>query len=273
MPTDDIRVPDSIDVEKPSAARMYDYYLGGYLNFEADRQAAEQVLQVAPVVREIAVSNRAFLQRAVTYILEQGITQFLDIGSGVPTVGSVHELVQRSVPDGRVVYVDIDPVAIEHAKALLEDNPNVGAIQADARQPEQILHHPTTQSLLDFDQPIGILLVSLLHFLEDEAAFTLVQTLRETMARGSYLALSRVTSEGVPEEVTRQLAAIYARSSAAVGKAHTPDQIAQLFEGLEVVEPGIVWLPLWRPRSQRNPLLDEPERSMMLAGVGYKAVD
>jgi hypothetical protein len=270
MKPDELQVPETVDVSKPSAARMYDYFLGGYSNFEADRVAAEQVLQIAPIVRDVAVANRSYLQRAVTFMIDQGIKQFLDIGSGLPTVGNVHETVQRTAPDSRVVYVDIDPVVVEHAKGLLQDNPQAMVVQADARRPEQVLQNREVRHLLDFEQPLGILLVSVLHFLpNDETAYEAVLKLHDAAVAGSFLALSHVTNENVPEEVVNQITAVYGRS-AQPGAVRSQLQIAHFFEGWELVEPGLVWLPLWKPIGQYDSIFEQPEESMMLAGLGRK---
>ncbi len=160
--------PPGVSTDIPSVARMYDYFLGGYHNFAADRQAAERVLAQFPDTRFIAQANRAFLRRAVTFLGEQGIAQFLDIGSGILTVGNVHEIVQAGNPNARVVYVDSDPVAVIHSETILADNPNAAAVRADARQPEAILAHPEVRRLLDPARPLAVLLVALLHFVTDD---------------------------------------------------------------------------------------------------------
>src|SRR5918911_1136740 len=162
-------ISSDIPLDKPSAARMYDYYLGGSHNFELDRKMAEQAIALWPDLPLIMQTNRAFLRRAVNYLVSQGVEQFLDIGSGIPTVGNVHEVAQLANPSARVVYVDIDPITVAHSQAILQDVANVATIQADVRRPEQILGHPATRRLLDFERPMAVLLVALLHFIPDDA--------------------------------------------------------------------------------------------------------
>src|SRR5689334_4703998 len=156
-----------VDIERPSPVRMYDYYLGGSHNFAADRAAAEQVMAAIPNVREIAAANRAFLRDAVVYLLGQGIRQFLDIGSGIPTVGNVHEIARRVDPPARVLYVDTDPVAVAHSQQILTGNPDARAIAGDLTQPGAILDHPDFRSTVDIGRPVGLLLLSMLQFVPD----------------------------------------------------------------------------------------------------------
>jgi len=250
---------------------MYDYYLGGYHNFEVDRQAAEQVLALSPDSRLAAHANRAFLRRAVAYLVAQGIEQFLDIGSGIPTAGNVHEIAQRANPAARVVYVDSDPVAVRHSEAILAGNPHAGVIQADARYPEQILDHAETRRRLDFSRPVGVLLVAILHFVPDDTeAYRSVRVLRDAAVAGSYVVISHATNENLPREVVDQAEKLYARSTNPA-KARRRAEIERFFDGLEMVEPGLVYVPLWRPESPDDLLLDQPERSLIIGGVGYKA--
>jgi hypothetical protein len=257
-------------LDKPSPARMYDYFLGGHHNFEVDRLAAEQVIATFPDVILAARANRAFLRRAVSFLVAQGIDQFLDIGSGIPTAGNVHEVAQDVVPAARVVYVDSDGVAVRHSQAILQDNPNATVIQADARQPEIILRHPEVRRLIDFTRPLGVLLAAVLPFIVDDVeAVRVVHVLRETMAPGSYLVISHGTDEGLPRATVAQGEQVYRRSTNPA-KGRSRAAIAAFFKGLELVEPGIVYAPLWRPEGSRDLLLDEPERSAVYAGVGYK---
>jgi hypothetical protein len=267
----DIPIPDPYPEDKPSAARMYDYYLGGDHNFEVDRIAAEQVISSNPDVPRAASANRAFLRRCVTFLVQQGIDQFLDLGSGLPTVGNVHEVAHKTNPAARVVYVDNDAIAVRMSQALLVDNPHAGVVRADIRQPEPILRHTEVARLLDLSRPVGVLLLSVLHFVPDDAeAYHLVRVLRDVMAPGSYLALSHVTYERLSAEAIEQGEAVYARSTTPA-KGRTRAEIAAFFEGLDLVEPGLVYLPLWRPESSRDVFHDEPERSLIFAGVGRKA--
>lgn len=265
-----VALDDNGEWEKPRAARMYDAMLGGFHNTAADRQAVQQAEAIYPDIALVARANRAFLRRAVTYLLEQGIEQFLDLGSGIPTVGNTHEIAQRIKPTARVLYVDNDPLAILHSEALLANNPYAAALQADARDPAAILAHPTTQRLLDLNQPVGVLLLALLHFVTDDtAAYGLVETLRAALPPGSYLAISHATYDGVPAEVIERVEQLYART-ANPGKARTGAAIARFFAGLTFVEPGLVPISRWRPDDPHDPFQDEPTRVLGLAGVGRK---
>jgi hypothetical protein len=263
-------IPDDVPLDKPSPARIYDYLLGGSHNFEVDRLTAEKVITVNPDARLIMHANRAFLRRVVRFLIEQGIDQFLDIGSGIPTVGNVHEVAQAVNPSARIIYVDIDPVAVRHSEAILEDNPNAVVVQADARQPDQIMSHPEIRRLLDLSRPAAVLLIALLHFVtNDQEAFGLVRILRDALAPGSYLAISHATNESLPREVVEQSEKLYERSTNPA-KARSRAQIERFFDGLELLEPGLVYAPLWRPESPDDLFLDQPERSANLVGVGYK---
>jgi len=260
------------EMDQPNAARIYDYLLGGAQNFTADRAAAEHVLDNYPDAALAARANRAFLRRAVAYLAGQGITQFLDVGSGLPTVGNVHEVAREINPKARVVYVDNDPVAVRYSRELLaeegEGARTVAVIEADLRDPAAILGHPTARRLLDLHRPIGLLLVAVLHFIpDDDEARRAVGAFREALAPGSYVVLSHGTLDGLPADVIARFEAIYRRSTNPT-VARPRARIAALFEGLDIVEPGIVPTPLWRPDATRDPLADQPVRAGILAGVG-----
>ncbi len=257
--------------DKPSPARMYDYFLGGYHNFAIDRQAAEQIIALYPDASLAARTNRAFLRRAVTFLAQQGVDQFLDLGSGIPTAGHVHEVAQRIHSDTRVVYVDIDPVAVAFSQNILQETPSVVAIAGDVRMPDEVLNHSEVQRVIDFGRPLAILMVALLQFVpNDGEAQRVVEQLLASAPVGSYLALSHVTNEYLPAEVREQSEAIYARSTNP-SKLRSQAQIARLFAGLDLVEPGIVLVPQWRPGASDDLFLDAPERSMFFAGVGRKS--
>ncbi len=263
-------VPDDIPRDRPNAARMYDYFLGGYNNFEIDRKAAEQATAIWPDMPLVMQANRAFLRRAVRFLVGQGIEQFLDIGSGIPTVGSVHEVAQRANPDARVVYVDHEPVAVAHSKAILQDAPYATVIEADARQPEHILNHPEVGRLLDLGKPLALLLVSLLHFITDnEEAYRVVRVLRDAVAPGSYLVMVHGSYEGLTPEIAEQLHQLYMRTPTPV-KTRSRAEIERFFDGFELVEPGLVYLPLWRPEGPDDLFLEQPERCSGFTGVGRK---
>lgn len=262
-------VPDDVALDQPSAARMYDYYLGGSHNFAIDRRMAKQAMAMWPDLPLIMQANRAFLRRAVRFLVARGIQQFLDIGSGIPTVGNVHEVAQQANPAARVVYVDIDPVAVAHSQVILDANPDAAVIQADARRPEHILTHPTVHRLLDFQQPVAVLLVALLHFIVDDAEVRdLIRRLHAALPSGSYLAMTHASYEGKPRE-SQEHQRLYARTSTPM-TMRARDEIAGFFDRFEVVEPGIVYIPLWRPEGPDDVLLDQPERCTGFAGVGYK---
>ena len=254
----------------PNAARMYDYFLGGYHNFAPDRQAAEAATRIYPDFPFVMRANRAFLRRSVEFLLAQGIDQFLDLGSGIPTAGNVHEVVQRLTPAAHVVYVDSDPIAVSQSAALLQDSTTATIMQADARQPAALLAHPEVQRLLDLRRPVAVLLLFLLHFIpEDAEARRVVGELRAALPSGSYLVISHATSDDMASETAAQLQRLYAASSDPV-RPRSRAQIALFFEGLELIEPGLVYTPLWRPEEADDLLLDQPARAVSFAGVGYK---
>lgn len=259
--------PTDVPLDRPSVARMYDYYLGGAHNFAVDRQAAQQAIAIYPDLPLIIRTNRAFLRRAVTFLVEQGVEHFLDIGSGIPTAGNVHEVAQEANPAARVVYVDVDPVAVAHSEVLLRDNPLAAVVRADARRPERVLAHPEVRRLLDSGRPVAVLLVALLHFVPDDAeAHGVVRALREAVPSGSYLALTHASLEQAPAQ-RAQLERLYARSSSPM-RFRSRDEIARFLEGLEPVAPGLVYIPQWRPDGPDDLFAGEPERVAGYAGVG-----
>jgi hypothetical protein len=262
-------VPE-IDTTKPHSARMYDYWLGGKDNFAADRAVAESVQAAYPAVRIGARENRAFLGRAVRYLAaEAGVRQFLDIGSGLPTTNNVHEVAQAVTPSSHVVYVDNDPLVHTHARALLSSAPGgrTAYIQADARQPEAILSHPVTQEVLDFGQPIALILAAVLHFIPDEdKPAEVLATLLGPMAPGSYLVASHFTTEHDEERFTSGGQAYAATIRV---QARDSGDFARLaFSGLELVPPGVVLASEWRP----NPGTPRPTPAEVsnYAGVARK---
>ena len=259
-------IPERVPLDRPSAARIYDYMLGGYHNFEVDRKVAHQLLEVWPESRLGAMANRAFLRRAVRFLMEQGIDQILDLGSGIPTVGNVHEVAEVVNPGARVVYVDIDPIAVAHSRAMLEDNPRATAIRADVRKPQAILDDPEVQSLLDLERPLGLLLVAILHYVVDDTeALGAMGTFRDAMVPGSYCVIAHSGSESLGKKRMREVF-----SKVTTTRARDPDTILQLFDGFELVEPGLVQTPLWRPEGPDDIFLDEPEKALTLAGIARK---
>jgi len=243
----DCATPINTNVAHP--ARIYDYYLGGKDNFPADRAAAQQALAATPSVREMARENRAFLRRAVRYLVrEAGIRQFLDIGTGLPTQGNVHEIAQATAPDARVVYVDNDPIVVAHSSALLTAD-NTTVVRADLREPDVILGDPEVREVIDFDQPVAILLVAILHFIQDEQdPAGVVARLRHAMSAGSYLVISHGTTDlpNAQPEVAAKVVRAYQRTTSPV-VLRTRAQIERFFDGLELVDPGLVQIQFWRP--------------------------
>jgi len=265
--------PDANDeLSKPNIARVYDYAIGGYANFAADRAATDALIAVYPDALLGARANRAFLRRAVAVLAREGIAQFLDVGSGLPTVGNVHEVVQGVTPTARVVYVDNDPVAVRYSQQILAEDgvAGVAAIEADLRDPAAILAHPDTRRLLDVSRPVALILAAVLHFIpDDDAALGIVRDLTAALPAGSYLVISHGTYDGAAPETLTQLTRLYAASTHPVGfRSHA--QLAPFFDGFEVIAPGIVFAPAWRPDGNPSPFTDEPERSAVLAGVGRK---
>jgi hypothetical protein len=213
-------------------------------------------------------SNRAFLRRAVRYLGEQGITQFLDIGSGIPTVGNVHEVAQRHDPEARVVYVDRDPVAVAHSRAILAGNEKAVVIQGDLREPDAIFDSPAVRAAIDLDKPVAVLMVAVLHFVpDDDDPQDAVTRIGARLAPGSFMAISHASAEGRPEmaDAHQQL---YSRTPTPM-TMRSRAEITQFFDGFELVEPGLVWLPLWHPDTA-DAADQQPERTTGFAGVGRK---
>ncbi|GAA4219740.1 O-methyltransferase involved in polyketide biosynthesis [Streptosporangium album] len=257
-----------IDVNTPSVARLYDYYLGGKDHFAADRAAAEEILSIAPELRMAARENRAFLGRAVRFAAEAGIRQFLDIGTGLPTRGNVHEVAHQVAPDARIAYVDNDPIVLVHARALLRDaREQVTVAPGDLRQPEEILKSPEVQHHFDFSAPMAVLLVAVMHFItESDDPRRIVATLRDAMPSGSYLILSHGTGEHRAEAADRGTK-VYERANSPL-VLRPRQEILDLFDGFELVDPGLVWLPEWRPDGP--PPHGDPSQELIMCGVGKK---
>jgi S-adenosyl methyltransferase len=254
----------------PSPARMYNYFLGGKDHYEADRKAAEQVIAALPDARVFARENRAFLRRAVRYLVtECGIRQIIDIGTGLPSEGNVHEIAQDCDPGVRVVYVDHDPVVLAHGRNMLSGVPGTAIIGRDLAEPAGILADEELLGLIDFTEPVAVLLVAVVHYINDDAQpADLIGQLVRPLAPGSYLALSHATSDSRPREA-QALERIYRSTTTAV-HARTRDQVLGLLgDDLELVEPGLVWAPQWRPDSDAVPA-DDPKDSNVYAAVARK---
>ncbi|MFF5468296.1 SAM-dependent methyltransferase [Streptomyces achromogenes] len=263
--------PRSIDISVPSVSRIYDYYLGGSHNFEVDREAARRAMEFMPGLPKIMQANRAFMRRAVRFAAGEGITQFLDIGSGIPTFGNVHEVAQAAVPGARVVYVDHDPVAVAHSEAVLADNGDADVIAADLLKPQEILTSPRLERLIDLKRPVALLLVAILHFVDDaDDPYGAMAELREALAPGSLLILTHATYEGIPLPAERAEGAVDVYKDIRNPLImRSRDEVARFFEGYDMVEPGLVQMPHWRPDSA--PEDEDPYAFAGFAGVGRSA--
>ncbi len=240
--------PAGLDVTTPNIARMYDYFLHGKDNFAADREAADKLTEAMPLLPAVARANRAFVHRAVRFAAaEQGIRQFIDIGAGLPTQGNVHQVAREAAPDARVVYVDNDPVVCSHGRALLADDA-AQIIEADLRRPEEIISHPLTRKLIDFAEPVTLLVTSVLHFVpDDDDPHGAIARFGEVMAPGSCLIISHGTLETDPDDPRARLSTeVYSRASAPL-VLRPVSEVRRLFGGFELVEPGLVWISQWRP--------------------------
>jgi SAM-dependent methyltransferase len=263
--------PRSIDISVPSVSRIYDYYLGGSHNFEVDREAARKAMEFMPGLPKIMQANRAFMRRAVQYAVGEGITQFLDIGSGIPTHGNVHEVARAALPGAHVVYVDHDPVAVAHSQAVLEGNAGAGVVAGDLRKPHDILGSPEVERLIDLNRPVALLLVAILHFVEDaDDPYRAVAELRDALAPGSMLILTHASYEGIPLPAERAEGAVDVYKDIRNPLImRSRDDVARFFEGYDMVEPGLVPMPHWRPDTA--PEDEDPYAFSGFAGVGRTA--
>ncbi|MCX5059464.1 SAM-dependent methyltransferase [Streptomyces sp. NBC_00201] len=268
-------MPDSAGIEpgtdpdKASVARMYDAMLGGQHNFAIDREAVAAFTAIDPQVRTLARANRAFLGRAVRFLIEAGVRQFIDLGSGIPTQGNVHEVAQAASPGARVVYVDNDPVAVAHSTSLLADNPDADIVDADIRRPADVLASPQVRKLIDFDQPVAVLMNAILHFVtpeEDPAG--IVAAFHDALPGGSWLALTHATNQDRPDTADA-VGKLYRSRATSPVSARSHDEIRGLFAGFDLVDPGLVYVPLWRPAPD-DLIPDKPSEYWVYAGVGRK---
>jgi O-methyltransferase involved in polyketide biosynthesis len=260
-------LPPSVDTNRPNAARAYDYLLGGAHNFAADRGFAEQVLAIAPSIPAVTRLNRTFLRRVVRYFLDHGIRQFLDLGSGIPTEGNTHQVAQDAGVPVRVVYVDREPVAYYHAQQMLEEQDTAAIVQADMRDLPAVLEHPDTRRLLDFSEPVGLLVVGVLLYLPDPEPAELIRAYRERLAPGSLVAVSTLTEEHAGPELRAEMGRLRAAYEQA-GEPVYPRNHAEIlswFDGLDVAEPGLVTLPEWHSQ-------DPEELQDTARPLGYGAV-
>ncbi|MFE9424670.1 SAM-dependent methyltransferase [Kitasatospora sp. NPDC006697] len=267
QPAPDVEV--NLAIHRPHSARMYDYYLGGTTNFPADREAAAHALAAFPWVRSAARANRAFMHRATDALAQSGITQFLDIGTGIPTSPNLHEIAQRVSPHARVVYADNDPIVLTHAKALLHSTPQgrTAYVQADVRDPEAVLAAARETGVLDFTRPIALSMVALLHFVP-EHAHEITEALKAALpATGSALVISHFTPDYAPRE-TERLEQVY-RTSGTPGLARSRPEVTRFFTGWDLLAPGIVATPRWRPQPSAEPPITDAEASC-LGGVAIR---
>ncbi|MFG3250410.1 SAM-dependent methyltransferase [Streptomyces sp. NPDC048187] len=266
----------SIDSTRPSIARVYDYLLGGKDNYAVDREIGDVFKRDLPGSVAIAFANRAALTRAVgELVTTAGVRQFIDLGSGLPTADNVHQVAQRRAPGTRVVYVDTDPQVLVHGRALLEENDRTRVVPVDVRDPEAIRNHPDTRELIDFDRPVAVMFSAVLHHVNDEEdPAGIVRYWRDELPSGSHFFVSHFRSGNNPEtaEAEKVLQGTFGR-----GRWRTDAEIEALLDGLEILEPGIVPAPLWRPEPARGPVSDGAERELTVwehliaAGMARKA--
>lgn len=252
----------------PSPARIYDYLLGGKDNYPADRRAGDEIASLLPDIRQAFGWNRAFLRRVVSFLVgAAGIRQLIDIGTGLPAAGNVHAVAAQLALAARIVYVDNDPVVLTHGRDMLHGVPNTVIIDHDLRSPASILADPELRGLIDFDEPVAVLLVAVLHFIADaDDPAAIIAELLAPFPSGSYLALSHATADGTP--AINDAAKVY---DAATAQAHVRghDEVLALVRGLDLVEPGMVWTPLWRPEAEAG-IPAHPEQSFYYALLARK---
>lgn len=260
--------PPDVDLTKPSIARVYDYVLGGKGHFEIDRRAANAFLNVVPQAAQIAKDNRNFLRRGVRYIVgEAGIRQIIDIGSGLPTEGNVHEIAHKIDPTVRVVYVDKDPIVLAHGRALLSNDITTTVITADLRTPESIFDHPVTREYIDYGEPFAVLTAGILHHLSDkEDPDAVTAAIRDRLCRGGYLLASNFLDDDEPR--AKELERAFLEGGLGTGRFRTWAELRRFFEGLEMVEPGLVYANDWRP-DELTPT-DSPVHTLYAGGIGRK---
>jgi S-adenosyl methyltransferase len=288
FPVTDPVPPAGVDLSRPSVARVYDFYLGGDANWPVDREFGQRVLEKFPLLRDVAMANRLFLNRAVRHLARLGVRQFLDIGAGVPTQGNTHQVADEISEDTRVVYVDNEPVAVAHGQLLLDEagDPNRHAvIQADLRDPDGLWKQAVSTGILDPDEPVALLIIAVLHIQQPgpdgvDVGPRSVARYRELLAPGSYLAITHGTDDGVPAHLVAKLAELkqmYDTSSSSNAVWRTREEIRALFGDFELVEPGMAWTPAWRPEETGpnvTPIeFETPSHAVVWAGVGRKPAE
>ncbi|WP_026931728.1 SAM-dependent methyltransferase [Glycomyces tenuis] len=273
VPGEDPPYTPDFDISKPTIARVYDAVLGGKDNFAVDREGAAIMLKYLPGAREAGLDNRAGLERGVAYMAKQGIDQFLDIGAGLPTVRNTHEVAQEINPDAKVMYVDNDPIVLAHGRALLAKNESTSIATADLRDPPSILNHPDVLKMLDFDRPIGLMIIGLImHFHVDEQPGNWIRELVDALPSGSYLHITDFVDTGRPEQDAFQRSCLQALGN---GWSRTPEEIEAHFQGLPLQPPGLDFISRWFPEDpdREVPAVEDLEdhQRIMMAGVAYKA--
>ncbi|HCC78617.1 MAG: hypothetical protein A2X25_09885 [Chloroflexi bacterium GWB2_49_20] len=255
---------------KFNPARYWDYILGGHYNFEVDRAAGDKIIEVAPDARLGALANRSFLRRSVRFLAQQDIHQFIDLGSGIPTVGNVHEIAQRVNPEAHTIYVDKDPVAVSHSHSLLKEDPNTFTIEENLLNFSQLIQRKEFTDLINLNKPVGVLLISVLHFVPDDVqAYGLLKTIHSILPSGSYVVISHFSLENAPQRTIKKLMSL-GKSSSDPSKQRSQLETERFFEGFKLIEPGVVFVPSWRPEADDELLVTEPERALSYCGVGLK---
>ncbi|GAA1307926.1 hypothetical protein Psi02_65720 [Planotetraspora silvatica] len=254
------------DTSTANIARMSDYLLGGKDNFAADRELAERLLTIAPEIRLMATEVRDFLERAVHYLVDQGIKQFVNVASGLPTQRNTHEVAQSLIPDARVVYVDDDPVVLTHGRAILATNPNTGVVKGNILQPAEMLDNPDIRRLIDFDKPVGLLIPARLQYLPDVSdPYKCVAYLRDHVARGSHLAIGHAVFDARPDLVGPIVEAFRRIVPNADDAPRKREDVMRFFDGTELVDPGLVYIRQWRPDS--TVAASRPDKAWIVGGV------
>ncbi|MFD7659165.1 SAM-dependent methyltransferase [Actinosynnema sp. NPDC059797] len=259
------------DPDTANIARIYDYYLGGAFNLPADRERAKRIQSTLPSMEMLARFNRGFLRRSVAFMLDRGITQFLDLGSGLPTAGNTHEVAQARSPEARVVYVDHDPVAVHHGELILADNPRAAMVGADARRPEELLADPRVLDLIDLDRPLGLVMTGVMVFVgPHEDPLGMMKGYRDRVAPGSVVALSHLTDERAEGEARTQIHAMIEAYKGVVEQLYVRDraEVEALFDGMALVEPGVVLMPEWRARPDADIPTGSPAHHLGYGAVG-----
>lgn len=272
--------PREADLERPSAARMYDWYLAGTTNYAVDREFGKKILNVFPIVQPVAQANRYLLHRIVRHLLGRGIRQFVDLGSGVPTAGNVHQVADEIAPDSRVVYVDYEPVAVAHSRILLDqhgDPARHAVVNADLRAPDEVWEQVLATGVLDPDEPIAMLQIAVLHFVTgDGEAERALERYRALLPAGSYLAISHATVDRAqPQRASEylELVSMYEKTSNPV-RLRSWDEVQTLFGKFELIDPGMCWASEWHPEEATpgtdEELFDSPNECVVCTAVGHK---